>query len=76
MVDFAAAFHHRMHSLPGHLLGLLQHRLGINQLRPMLLQLQDAPTPLNGIILAVVRGIIQQLNRLVDKVGKLHHAME
>ncbi len=76
LVHFAADLDDRMNPFPGHLLGPLQHRLCIDQLRPIPLQLQDTPTPLNRIILAVVRWIIQQLNRLIHVVGKLHHTME
>ena len=76
VVHFAAQFHHRVQPLPGHLLRPPQHRLGIDQLRAIPLQLQDTPTPLNRILFAMVRRIIQQLHRLVDIVSKLHHAME
>jgi len=76
LVHFTTELDDRMNPLPGHLLGPLKHRLCIDQLRPIPLQLQDTPTPLNRIILAVVRGIIQQLNRLLHVVGTLHHTME
>src|SRR5262249_35148666 len=76
LVAFAAELDDRMQPLPGHPLGPLQHGLGINQLRPIPLQLQDTPAPLDGIIFAVVRRIIQELNRLVNGVGELHHTMQ
>src|SRR5215831_2718930 len=64
LVAFVAELDDRMQPLPGHPLGPLQHGLGINQLRPIPLQLQETPAPLDGIIFAVVRRIIQELNRL------------
>src|SRR5262250_964837 len=76
LVDFVAELDDRMKPLPRHPLGPLQHRLGIDQLRPIPVQFQDTPAPLDGIIFAVVRRIIQQLNRLVNGVGELHHTME
>jgi hypothetical protein len=39
-----------MHPLPGHLLGPPQHRLGIDQRRPIPLPLQDTPTSFNRMI--------------------------
>ena len=75
-VDFVAELDDRMKPLPGHPLGPLQHRLCIDPLRPIPLQCQDTPAPLDGIIFAVVRRIIQELNRLVHGVGELHHAMQ
>ncbi len=65
-----------MKPLPRHLLGPPQHRLHIDQLRSIPLQLQDTPTSFDGILFAVIRGIIQQLNRLVDDVSELHHTRE
>ena len=76
LVDFVAELDDRRQPLPGHPLGPLHHGLCIDQLRPIPLQLHDTPAPLDGIIFAVVRRIIQELNRLVNVVGKLHHAMQ
>src|SRR5438105_14402730 len=76
LVHFVAQGDDRMYPLPGHLLGPSQHRLGIDQLRPVPLQLQDTPTSFNRIIFAVIRRIVQQLNRLVDEVCELHHTRE
>src|SRR6516225_6753096 len=76
VVDLTTELDNRMNTLPGHPLGPLHHRLHIDQLRPIPLQLQDTPAPLNRIILAVIRRVIQQLNRLVYVVGKLHHTRE
>jgi len=75
-VDFVAQLDNRMQPLPGHPLGPLQHSLCIAQLRPIPLQFQDTPAPLDGMLFAVVRRIRQQLNRLVNGVGWLHHTME
>ena len=58
LVAFVAERDDRMQPLPGHPLGPLQHGLCIDQLRPIPLQLQDTPAPLDGIIFAVVRRII------------------
>ena len=76
LVDFAAELDDWGQPLPGHPLGPLHHGLCIDQLRPIPLQLQETPTPLNRLIFAMVRWIIQQLNRLMDRVGKLHHTMK
>src|SRR6266568_3685145 len=76
LVDFVAEFDDRRQPLPGHPLGPLHHGLCIDQLRPIPLQLQDTPAPLDGMIFAVVRRIIQELNWLVNVVGELHHAMQ
>src|SRR4030095_880986 len=76
LVDFVAELDAWMQSLPGHPLGPLQPRLCIDQLRPLPLQFHDTPAPLDGLICAVVRRIIQQLHRLVKGVGELHHTRE
>jgi hypothetical protein len=76
LVDFAAELDDWGQPLPGHPLGPLHHGLCIDQLRPIPLQFQDTPASLDGIIFAVVRRIIQELNRLVDVVGELHHAIQ
>src|SRR5207248_9247743 len=36
----------------------------------------NSPTAFNRIVLAVIGRVIQQLERLADGIGKLHHAME
>ena len=74
-VDFVAELDDRMKPLPGHPLGPLQHRLCIDPLRPIPLQCQDTPAPLDGILFAVVRRRIQPLHRLVNGVGELHPTM-
>ena len=76
LVDFAAELDDWGQPLPGHPLGPLHHGLCIDQLRPIPLQFQDTPASLDWIIFAVVRRIIQELNRLVDVVGELHHAIQ
>lgn len=37
---------------------------------------ENSPTPLNRVVLAVVRRIVEQLDWLADEVTKLHHAFE
>src|SRR5258706_915047 len=76
LVDFVAELDDRMKPLPSHPLGPRQHRLCVDQLRPIPVQFQNTPAALDGIIFAVVRRRIQQLNRLVNGVGELHHPME
>ena len=76
LVDFAAELDDWGQPLPGHPLGPLHHGLCIDQLRPIPLQFHDTPASLDGIIFAVVRRIIQELNRLVYVVGELHHARQ
>lgn len=65
-----------MKTLPGHLLGPTQHRVHIDQLRAIPLPLQDTPASFDRMIFAMVRWIIQELNRLVDHVSELHHTRE
>ena len=51
LIAFLAALDEWVYTLPGHTLRPLQHRLDMHQLRPVPGQFQDAPTPLDGIIL-------------------------
>lgn len=67
---------HRMQPLPGHLFGPPQHRLRIDQLRAIPLQLSDSPAPLNRIIFAVGRRVIHQLDGLLNGVGQLDHPLQ
>src|SRR6516165_298919 len=76
LVDLPTEGNDGVHALPCHRLGPLQHRLHIDQLGPVPVQFQDAPAPLDGIILAVVRGVIQQLNRLANGIAERHHTMQ
>ena len=76
VVHFAAQRDNRMQPLPGHLLGPFQHRLRIDQFRPIPLQFSDTPATLNRIIFAMVRRVIQQPDRLLNRVGKLYHTMQ
>ena len=76
VVHFAAQLDNRMQPLPGHLLGPFQHRLRIDQFRPIPLQFSDTPATLNRIICAMVRRVIQQPDRLLNRVGKLYHTMQ
>ena len=48
----------------------------IAQLGPIPMQFQNPPTALNRVILAVIRGVIEQLERLADGIDQLHHAMQ
>src|SRR6266536_3601700 len=64
-----------MHALPGHTLGPLHHRLHIDELGPVPVQFQDAPTPLDGMILAMRGRVIQQLHRLANGIAKRHHCL-
>src|SRR5467141_1947770 len=76
VVHFAAQLDNRMQPLPGHLLGPCQHRLRIDQFRPIPLQFSDTPATLNRMICAMGRRVIQQPDRLLNRVGKLSHTMQ
>ena len=76
LVDLPTELDDRVHALPRHTFGPLQHRLHIDQLGPVPVQFQDAPAPLDGIILAVVGRVIQQLNRLANGIAERHHALQ
>ena len=75
-VDFATELHYRLDSFPRHALGPLQHRVHIAQLSPIPLQFQNPPTALNRIILAVIGGIIEQLDGFADAIDQVHHPLE
>src|SRR5262249_28525221 len=76
VVALPAEGNDRVKPLPGHTLGPLHHRLYIHQLGPVPVRFQDAPAPLDRIILAMVRGLIQQLNRLANSVATWDYAMQ
>jgi len=76
LVGLPAECDDRVNPLPCHTLSPLQHRLHINQLRPIPVQFQDPPATLDGIIFAVVGWIIKQLDGLANIVGELDHAMQ
>src|SRR4051812_12696804 len=75
-IDCAAELDNRLQPFPRHPLGPFQHRLHIDQLGAIPMQLHNSPTAFNRIVLAVIGRVIQQLERLADGIGKLHHAME
>jgi hypothetical protein len=37
---------------------------------------EDAPAALDRVVLAVIRRVIEQLNRFSDRVGELHHPVQ
>src|SRR2546425_829349 len=76
LIAFLAELDEWVYTLPGHTLRPLQHRLDIHQLRPIPVQFQDAPTPLDGIILTMVRWVVQQMNRLTNAIAKRHHPLQ
>ncbi len=71
-VDSATQFHHWLDSFPRHALGPLEHRRHIDELGSIPMQFQNPPTALNRIILAVIGGIIEELDRLADDFDQLH----
>jgi hypothetical protein len=75
LIHLAAQFHYRMEAFPCHTLRPCQHRLDINQFRPIPVHFQEAPTPFDRIILTVLGWVVQQLNRLANGIAKLHHAL-
>ena len=64
-----------MNPFPRHTLRPPEHGLDIDEFGPIPVQFQDTPAALNGIVLAVVGRIIQQLDRFADVVGKVHYAV-
>ena len=76
LVHLPAEFNDRVNPLPRHTLRPLQHCLYIHQFGPVPVQFQDAPTPLDRVVFTVVRGIIEQLNRLANGIAKRHHPMQ
>src|SRR5262245_62026756 len=65
-----------MQTLPGHRLGPPQPRGHIDPLRAMPLPLHEPPAAFARSILALVRGRIPALPRLVEHVSELHHPRE
>ncbi len=63
-----------MPPLPGHLLGPSPHRLDIEPLRPLPLQLSETPTSCAGMICAGRRRRIQHMHRSLAALSQLHHA--
>jgi hypothetical protein len=61
---------------PCHTLCPSQHRLLILQLRTIPMLFQNAPTPFNGIVFAVIGRVVEQLNGLANPVRKRHHPLE
>ncbi|SDW42946.1 hypothetical protein SAMN05421882_10111, partial [Nitrosomonas communis] len=50
--------------------------LGKSGLRSIPMLFQNSPTSFDGIILAVVWWIVQQLDDFAGRIGELHHALE
>jgi hypothetical protein len=76
LIDLMTERDKRLNPLPRHTLGPLHHGLDIDQLGPIPVQFQDTPATLDGIVLAVVGRVLQQLDRLRNVVGKLHHTVQ
>jgi len=57
-------------------MGPLQHDLDIHEFGPIPVLFQDAPAPPHGIVFAVARWVIQELDGLADMIGEIHHALE
>jgi hypothetical protein len=74
--DFVAARDDRMPPLPGPPLGPRHHRLCLEPRRPMPLQCQETPAPLDGMIWAGGRRRIPPRHRLGHGVGSRHHTRE
>ena len=74
--DLPAACDDRVHPLPCHTLRPLYHRLDMHHLGSVPVQFSNPPAPLDGIILAMVGGVIQPLNRLANGIAQRHHAMQ
>jgi hypothetical protein len=76
LIDRSAEFDDGMNAFPSHTLGPLQHRLGIGQLGAVPVLFQDSPAAFHGVVLAVVRRIVEEADGLADVIGELDHAFE
>jgi len=76
LIDLLAQLDNRVNVLPRHRFGPLHHRLHIDQLGLVPVQFQNALASLDGIILAVVGWVVQQLNRLANGIAEHHHTMQ
>lgn len=65
-----------MDAFPGHGFRPFQHGVDIDQLRAVPMLFQNSPAAFDGIVLAVIRGVVKQLNGLADGVGKGHEAVK
>lgn len=75
-VDGVAQFHDGMKPLPGHAASPSEHSLGIKQLGAVPMLFQNPPATLDGVVLAVIRWEIQELNRLLNLIDPFNHAVE
>ena len=65
-----------MEAFTGHTFRPSDHGLGIQELSAVPVLLQNSPATLSRVLLAVVRGVVEQLNRLADLVSEVDHAFE
>lgn len=59
LVHLLTQVNYRMNSLPGHARSPSQHRFDIGELGSIPMLLENPPTPLNRVVLAVVGWIVQ-----------------
>lgn len=76
MVHVLTALDDWVYALPRHPFGPCQHRGHIHEFGAVPVPLQDAPTPLDRILLAMIRRGGQQVNWRADAIAKRHHPME
>ncbi len=60
---------------PGHGAGIVDHRVHRIEQGPIPVLFQNPPTPLNRVILAMIRRILRQAYGEVIALGKLHQAV-
>lgn len=65
-----------MNAFPSHTFCPSEHRLHRGQLSSIPVLFEDAPTAFNGIVLAMVGRIVEQLNGYANLVCKFDHAVE
>jgi hypothetical protein len=76
LVDALAELHDWVKPLPGHAASPGEHGFNIHQLGAVPVLLQDSPAPLDGVVLAVIGGEVEEVNRLLDVVRPFDDALE
>lgn len=65
-----------METLPCHRLGPCEHGFGTRQPGPVPMAFQHSPAPLDGIVLAVIGWIVDQLDGYADGIDEFHHPFQ
>jgi len=76
LIDLVAEMNNRVETFPGHAASPGQHGVGIVEQCAIPMLLENAPAAFDGIVLAVIGRVVEQLNRLAAGIAKLDHASQ